>query len=172
MTSSDHEVLLAKDKPGYDGAEPSGNSIHTLNLLRLGEFTSKESYNKRAVMAMKYFSKSLKLKPFSLSEMLLAVDFYYDKAKEIVIVLPDGKKDDGENLLKVFRKTFLPNRIVAVVSEGSDLKKLSAVIPLVEGKITFDGKATAFVCERGICKLPTNNPLVFEKQIKKTWVFK
>ena len=25
-TSSDHEVLLAREKPSYDGAEPSGNA--------------------------------------------------------------------------------------------------------------------------------------------------
>ena len=27
MTSNDHEQLLAREKPNYDGAEPSGNSV-------------------------------------------------------------------------------------------------------------------------------------------------
>ena len=39
QTSHDHEQLLAREKPSYDGAEPSGNSVHALNLLRLAEMT-------------------------------------------------------------------------------------------------------------------------------------
>ncbi|MBW2375414.1 MAG: hypothetical protein JRF55_05380 [Deltaproteobacteria bacterium] len=27
------------------------------------------------------------------------------------------------------------------------------------------GKATAYVCERGRCELPTSNPSVFQKQV-------
>lgn len=31
---------LAREKPGYDGAEPSGNSVMVLNLLRFHELTT------------------------------------------------------------------------------------------------------------------------------------
>ena len=48
MTSNDHEKLLVREKPYFDGDKPSGNSIATLNLLRLFEFTSNDLYRKRA----------------------------------------------------------------------------------------------------------------------------
>jgi uncharacterized protein YyaL (SSP411 family) len=48
LTSNDHEALLAREKPAYDGAEPSGNSVAVLNLLRLYEFTTDEKYRLRA----------------------------------------------------------------------------------------------------------------------------
>jgi uncharacterized protein YyaL (SSP411 family) len=47
LTSDDHEELLAREKPGYDGAEPSGNSVQALNLLRFHELTTTDVYRRR-----------------------------------------------------------------------------------------------------------------------------
>src|SRR6185295_191688 len=38
-TPADHEALLAREKPAYDGAEPTGNSVAALTLLRLASLT-------------------------------------------------------------------------------------------------------------------------------------
>ncbi len=47
-TSDDHERLLARTKPVLDGAEPSGNSVEALNLLRFYELTDDDRYRRRA----------------------------------------------------------------------------------------------------------------------------
>jgi len=167
MTDNDHKGLLAREKPNYDGATPSGNSIALLNLLRLHEFTTKDGYRKRSEKALKAFSDTLTSNPSALSEMLLAVDFYLDRPKEIVLVEPEGKQGEADTFLSEFRKQFIPNRISVVVTEGKDLESLAKVIPLVQGKMALEGKATAYVCEKGLCKLPTNDPMVFAQQIKK-----
>jgi len=166
MTSDDHEKLIAREKPGYDGALPSGNSIAILNLLRLSEFTTQSSYRKRAEKALMFFSGTLTSNPFSLSEMLLTYDFFTDSPKEIIIVSPGGKKSEVDSFLSVFRKQYLPNRILSVVIKGNDLKSHAKVIPLIQGKIPQTGKTTAYVCESGVCKLPTTEPEVFARQIK------
>ena len=166
MTSNDHEDLIAREKPAYDGALPSGNSIAVLNLLRLGEFTNIDSYKKRAEKALMSFLGTLNSNPVALSEMLLAVDFFLDSPKEIIVVTPEGEKGKADPFLFEFRKQFLPNRILAVISEGKDLQYHAKVIPLVKGKIAQDKKVTAYVCEEGTCKLPTSDPNVFTSQIK------
>ncbi|MBI2980790.1 MAG: thioredoxin domain-containing protein, partial [Deltaproteobacteria bacterium] len=165
MTSSDHEKLLAREKPNYDGAEPSGNSVAVLNLYRLNEFTTDDNYRKRADKALKGFSKRIASGPTALSEMLLALDFHLDKPKEIIIVTPEGKKAGADPLLTAFRKIYLPNRILTVVTEGEDLTSHAKFIPLLQGKYAIKDKPTAFVCEKGICELPTSDPKIFIKQI-------
>jgi len=167
MTSDDHEELISRHKPDYDGALPSGNSVQILNLLRLGLFTGEENYNQRAASALKLFTKSLKNTPTGLSKMLIAVDFYYSEAKEIIIITPQGKKHESENFIKELRKTYLPNRILSVVAEGNDLKQQSKIIPIVDGKTAINGRATAYVCRLGACELPTNNTLTFSQQLNK-----
>ena len=44
MTADDHERLIAREKPAYDGAEPSGTSVALLNALRLATFTSDDRW--------------------------------------------------------------------------------------------------------------------------------
>ncbi len=165
LTSDDHERLLAREKPAYDGAEPSGNSVQILNLLRLNEFTTNDTYRQRAERALGALGGTLRQAPAALSEGLLALDFLSCKAKEVVIVT-HLSRDESEPLLARFRATFLPNRVLIVVPEGQPLRELSKLTPLVEGKVAARAQATAYVCKRGVCDLPTTDPAVFEKQIR------
>ena len=165
MTSDDHENLLVREKPYFDGAEPSGNSVAVLNLLRLYEFTSNDSYRKRADKALKSANQILAERPTALSEMLLAVDYYLDNPKEIVIVTPKDKKQDAERFIKEYRASYLPNKILVVLSEGREQINVGKSIPLVKGKLAMQGKTTAYVCEQGVCKLPTTEPNIFSQQI-------
>ncbi len=166
LSSDDHERLLVREKPHYDSAEPSGNSVAVLNLLRLHEFTSGDRYRQRAERALRAFRDAMMESLLSLSEMLLALDFRYDTPKEIVIVTPNSPAE-AEPLLASLRATFLPNRILIVVTQGSRLASLEKLVPLVEGKTARQGKATAYVCEQRVCELPTTDPAVFAKQIRK-----
>src|SRR3989441_2686345 len=157
MTSNDHEALLAREKPSYDGAEPSGNSVQALNLLRLHEFTTEDRYRVRAAKALQAFSAILQRAPAAVSELLLAVDYHLDTPKEIVIVTPKSRADAAPFLAQL-GTTFLPNRILAVVAEGEDLAAQAKLVPLVESKVAQGGKATAYVCENKECALPTADP--------------
>ena len=165
MTRAGHETLLARQKPGYDGAEPSGNSIQALNLLRLHELTTDDRYRRRAERTLRAFSMTLSKTPAALAEMLLAVDFLQDTPREIVIVTPSST-GEGEPFLARLRATFLPNRVLALAVQGGDLEAQAALVPLLRGKVARSGRATAYVCERGLCRLPTTDASVFAEQIQ------
>jgi uncharacterized protein YyaL (SSP411 family) len=163
LTSDDHEELLVRQKPHRDGAEPSGNSVQTLNLLRLHELTTDDRYRQRAVRALQALAALVRRAPAAFSELLLAVDYHLDTPKEIVIVTPRARDESGP-FLERLRGVFLPNRIVAVVAEA-DVPRHAALVPLLEGKVARAGETTAYVCEQRVCELPTSDPAVFARQI-------
>ena len=166
MTSDDHEQLLAREKPSYDGAEPAGNSVAVMNLLRLHELTTDDRYRQRAVKAFQAFEKIFTRSPSALSEMLLALDFHLDTAKEIVIVTPRSR-EEAEPMLARLRESFVPNRILSVATEGDQMAAHAKLVPLIEDKTALKGKPTAYVCERRVCELPTSDPETFAGQIRK-----
>jgi len=167
MTITDHEALIAREKPYYDSAIPSGNAVAALNLLRLHSFTTDYRYKQRAEKALKFFSERLNATPSALSEMLLAIDYFLDDPKEIILITPEGNPQAGDPLLEVFRNHFLPNRIL-VAADDNQTTDHEEIIPLIGGKKAINGKATAYVCENGTCKLPTSDPEVFAAQLQQT----
>ena len=165
LTRDDHETLLVREKPAYDGAEPSGNSVAVLNLLRLHEFTTNDGYRGRAETTLRYMAETMRSNPVALSEMLLAVDFYLDTPKQVFVVAPQGKREDAVPLLEAFRRQFLPNRIFSFVTEGEELRNNARIVPLLAGKEATGGQVTAYVCENRVCRLPTSDPAEFAEQL-------
>ncbi|RMH38574.1 MAG: thioredoxin domain-containing protein [Deltaproteobacteria bacterium] len=166
-TSDDHERLLAREKPRYDGAVPTGTSVHVLNLLRLSEYTADERYRQRAELAMGQVGAMLRRAPSAMSEMLLAIDFYLDRPKQIVVVVPH-ERAEAEAFVDQLATAYVPNRAVAIVRDG-EVPQVARRVPLVADKVAQGGEATAYVCEHRVCQLPTADPAVFARQIRKVY---
>jgi len=163
LTGPSNETLLAREKPTYDGAVPTGNSVQALNLLRLYEFTTDESYRERAEKLFGAFSQVLKQSPSALSEMLTALELQLDETRQILIVTP-GDRDEAEPFVRALAARFEPNRILAVVSEG-EIERHIGLVPLLEGKLALGGKTTAYVCKQRVCKLPATDVETFLDQL-------
>ena len=132
MTADDHEKLLVREKPAYDGAEPSGNSVTVLNLLRLYTLSGRVSYLERAKRCFGAFHTQLSETPGSMSEMLLALDWYLDSPREILLVYPEGKKADLAPFLQAMRDNFLPNAVVVTLQDGALTSEQEELIPWLQ----------------------------------------
>jgi hypothetical protein len=95
--------------------------------------------------------------------MAFSSSLHLDTPKEVVIVTPGGR-DEAAPLLAKLRATFLPNRALVVARQGDDLTEQARLVPLLEEKVARKGEATAYVCERRVCRLPTSAPQVFAQQ--------
>ena len=147
---SDGEELLAREKPGYDGAEPTGNSVAALTLLRLEAITGEARWRESAERVLRCFGALLAGAPGALGEMLLAVDFALADVKEVVLVRPRGGADAP--LLDVVRSRFLPHAVLVRTEEGASEP------PLVRDRPALRETPTAYVCVRGACQLPVTEP--------------
>jgi len=163
MTPSDGEALLVRERPDYDGARPSSNSVTALNLLRLNALTTDDEYRANADLTLGRFGQALSRGTTGLPKLATALDFRLDRSLEVVLVAPEG--GDAEALLDIVRNTFLPNRVLVRMKDGEGTGSLVKAIPIISGKTTMNGKATAYVCEMGACLKPTTDPKEFGRQL-------
>ena len=91
--------------------------------------------------------------------MLLAVDFALADTREVVLIRPASDADDA--LLEPLRRKFLPWQVLVRSAEGD--ADLARETPLVRDRPARDGRATAYVCQRGACQLPVTDPAELEK---------
>jgi len=155
-TAADHEVLVAREKPGHDGAEPSGASVALLSALRIQAFTGDDRWREVAARALRAHAPILEQQPGALHEMLLALDFFTDAPVEVVLAWPEGEAPPAD-LVDVLRHTFLPSRALAGAAEGGASAALARVAPIAAGKVATGGHATAYVCEQGSCRAPVTD---------------
>ena len=134
--------LVLRLKDDYDGAEPSGNSVVTLALLRLARMTGREDFRSSAERALRAFAPRLKSAGAGIPQMLVAHAFALGRPSEIVLA---GPRDHAamDAMLASIRRRFLPGAVVMMDTESAH--------PMP----SLNGLPTAYVCENFACRLPT-----------------
>jgi len=151
-TANDAEELLVRQISGSDGVEPSGNSSSALAFLKLSAYLGDSELTKKAENIFLSFNDELMEYGINSAYMLQALHLYLGGLKEVAIV---GKKNDAatQSLLTAIRKGFYPNSVFAFSYED-EVEKNAKIIPLLEGRSLYQGKATAYVCRQGTCLPP------------------
>jgi hypothetical protein len=139
-TAAGAENLVLRLKDDYDGAEPSGNSMMTLALLRLARMTDREDFRRAAARTLEAFSSRLSTGGAGVPQMLAALSFALGRPMEIVLA---GPLDSA--MLAAIRRRFLPNAVVARASESP-----VAMPPL-------EDRPTVYVCSNFACNLPVTD---------------
>ena len=101
--------LVLRLKEDYDGAEPSGNSIAILNLLRLAQITGRERFSRLRRARPGRLRRALARVPVALPDMLTACEFYLAEPRQIVVAGPRDAADTRA-LLRASTRRFVANR--------------------------------------------------------------
>ena len=135
-----------------------------MNLLRLYEFTGEERYRVQAERIFAAFSRDLERNPMGMPWLASALDYYLDRPREVVIVYGEERASAAQLEAELHRH-FLPNRVISVVSE-QEVAAHGEILSFVQAKRMIGGRATAYVCERGICQRPTSEAEVLGQQLR------
>ena len=158
-TAGEDPSILIRMKEDYDGAEPSPNSIAVLNLLRLSQMAGNKTWREMAQRSIQAFERRLLSTPHAMPQMMAAVNFFLDKPKQILIA---GQRNspDTKAILREVHKRFIPNKIIVLADGGPAQQRLAASLEILNSLRKIDGKATAYICEDYVCRLPTNDVAV------------
>jgi uncharacterized protein len=140
--------LILRVKDDYDGAEPSGNSVAALALLKLAAITGRADLRSPAETTLRLFAHRLQNFPQAMPFLLQAVDFWLEEPRRVVIA---GEANSAlcRELLHAAHSVYQPNKII--------LGTLGAVEEFAQTLPAKDA-AVAYLCTGHACQPPTNRP--------------
>ena len=155
LTGKEHDKLVTPVRDAYDNATPAGSSVAVFNLLKLAILTNNPEYRTIAETNLENMHLPLTRYPNGFGYLLGAADFYLGPVKEIAVV-GNPESDETRRLLEVVHRTFLPNKVVAILDPNAPAG--DGQLPLLEGKTLVKGRPAAYVCENYTCKAPVTEP--------------
>ena len=153
-TSKRHETLIARKRDLLDNAIPSGSSLATLALLRLGLLCGRSDYLEAAEKTIQATAAVMERAPQAASQMLTALDFLLGPSPEIVLMAPAASEESVASVRSI-QTRFLGNRVVASRNREEQPRDASnALEGLFAGKTGDGAQATMYVCTSGACQEP------------------
>ena len=149
-----HLILRLKDD--YDGAEPSGNSVATMTLLKLAAITGRDEFKTPAEATLRFYTERLHRQPAAMAFMLQAVDFQLEPPLGVVIA---GDPGDAslKTLLQAAHSVYRPDRIV-LGNQGA-VENFARTLPARNG-------AVVYLCTGTACQPPTGDPTRLKEMIR------
>jgi uncharacterized protein YyaL (SSP411 family) len=163
--------LILRVKDDYDGAEPSGNSVATGVMLKLGKICDRKDFTDAADKTLRLMAERLQMQPQAVPKLLLCLDFALEEPKRCVIAGPERTKggsrgndavaaaldDSTKSLLLAAHQIYQPNKVI-LGAEGP-------VEPFAK-TLKSDGKVRAFICTGTECRPPVSEPAALKDLLK------
>jgi len=148
--------LILRVKEDYDGAEPSGNSVAVMSLLRLGKITDRKEFTEAAEKSLRLFANRLQQVPQAVPYMLQALDFSLDEPKRAVIA-GNPSSAEARQLLRAVHSVYQPNKVV--LGNGGAVEPFEKTLPARDGPVIY-------LCTGTSCQPPTNDAAQVRKMLK------
>jgi uncharacterized protein YyaL (SSP411 family) len=156
QSANDAKDLILRVKDDYDGAEPSGNSVATLALLKLGAITGRKDFTEAAGKTLRLFAHRLQNFPQAMPFMLHALDFSLQEPKRVVIA-GDVDSADFHGLLRAAHSVYQPNKII--FGNIGAVEEFAQTLPAKGGPVVY-------LCTGNSCQPPTSNVAEIRKMLE------
>ena len=148
------EPLFIRPRDATESVTPSGLSLAVELLLRAAHLFDHGRYRDIAQRAMSSEAVGVDRFPSAFGGLLAAMDRHIRAPVEVAII-GDRNECATKALLHVVLTRYLPNRSIA--GRGPD-DAIPSDIPLLHARGQLDEKATAYVCEGSVCRIPVTTP--------------
>ena len=149
------DTLIVRPKDLFDAATPSGNGAAAELLVTLSRYTDNREWEDLALATLTPLQEAMRRYPTGFGSCLVATEKLYATPREIAIF---GDRNDPKTqaLLAVMGEADLTFTAVALLETPDD--PLVARLPFTQNRGWVNGQPTAYVCERGACRLPVTTP--------------
>jgi uncharacterized protein YyaL (SSP411 family) len=140
--------LILRCKDDYDGAEPSGNAVAVLALLRLAAMTDRKEYAAAAEKTLRLLAPRLHELPQAVPHLLLGLDFYLEEPRRVVVA-GAPERPETRALLRAIHSVYQPNKVVLGVAGAVD--PFTRTLPAKDGPVVY-------LCTGTACQPPSQDP--------------
>ena len=154
--------LILRVKENYDGAEPSGNSVAALALLKLGAITGRAEFTEAALKTLRLFAARMQQAPQAVPYLMGALDFSLQEPKRAVLA-GDPTAADARELLRAIHSVYQPNKVV--LGNRGPVEEFARTLPAKSG-------AVVYVCSGHACHAPTGEVAEVKKLMTPEWAEK
>ena len=152
-TPGTDRTVLVRMKEQYDGAEPSGNSVAAMNLIRLSRMIGRPEWESLARETVANFGGTLRSRPEVLPLMTSALEWILTPPRQVIVAGP-ARDPRTREMMGVLAGRYLPTILKIPVDSGSEGDAARALNPFFETLARPDGIPSAYVCRDFVCDLP------------------
>jgi uncharacterized protein YyaL (SSP411 family) len=155
QSAAESKDLILRVKEDYDGAEPSGNSVAILALLKLGAITGRKEFSNATAKSLQLFANRLQQLPQAVPCMLQALDFSMQEPKRAVVA-GDPASTKTRKLLHAIHSVYEPNKIV--LGNVGAVEEFARTLPTKDEPVVY-------LCTGNSCQPPTSDVATLKKML-------
>ncbi|KAJ7977515.1 spermatogenesis-associated protein 20 [Quillaja saponaria] len=161
-TPGEDPSVLLRVKEDHDGAEPSGNSVSVINLVRLASMVTgsrSEHYRQNAEHLLAVFETRLKDMAMAVPLMCCAADMLATPSRKQVVLVGQRTSVEFENMIAAAQALYDPNRTVihidpTIKEEMQFWEENNSNIALMARNNFAADEVVALVCQNFTCSPP------------------
>ncbi|XP_043812662.1 spermatogenesis-associated protein 20 isoform X3 [Manihot esculenta] len=174
-TPGEDPSVLLRVKEDHDGAEPSGNSVSAINLIRLASMVAgsrSDYYRQTAEHLLAVFETRLKDMAMAVPLMCCAADLISVPSRKQVVLVGHRESSEFDNMLAAAHALYDPNRTVIHIDptkneEMEIWEDNNSNIALMAKNNYVPDKVVALVCQNFTCSPPVTDPKYLEALLSK-----
>jgi uncharacterized protein YyaL (SSP411 family) len=153
----DDSDVPVRQKPVYDGAIPSGNSVAMYALFALGRMTANLELEETSERMRQVFAGTVRESPIAYAHFLTAFEFMLGPNFEVIL---SGVSDaeDTTAMVRAIRSHYAPDAVVIFRPAEEESPEIVGIAGFTRDVEMVEGKATAYVCTNYACDIPTTDP--------------